>query len=224
MFDALNRFISSLSPLQIQEYTAFIVTITFVMNLIKLIYDLSKDRKKIKVTVKRDDISLAAKQHPHANFLIFEIVNQGSNPIIINELGIITKNKQYFNIVDVPWAFLLLNDADFLMGSIKWTAMPGTLNSGCLGIAHFSFSILQEAYTNIKRRGEPKPQDSGYLGTMKCLQAYNFFWELYDDKAQIIKLQPYIITNSGNRFIGRKSVIRLGNLHTNAINSNLNIS
>jgi len=217
MISAIQSFFSSLTAIQIQEYTAITTTLIVLINLTKLIYDFNKDRTKVSISIKRDDISLPAKQKPLVNYLSFEVLNKSATPVTINEVGIVTKSKQYLNFVDMPWAFIILKNDDAAMGSIEWVAIPGTVNPGGLGIAQFDFSALKEAYTNIKKEQDPSPKNPGYLGTIKLLNAYDDFMSFYDEKTQIIKLKPYVITTTGKRFVGKKLIIRLGNLHETSV-------
>ncbi|MEG4608987.1 hypothetical protein QUA86_27785 [Microcoleus sp. F6_B6] len=62
MFDILKSWLSSLTPIQFQEYTAFTTILLILITVIRFIYDLNKDRIKIIVTVERDRDSLPAIQ------------------------------------------------------------------------------------------------------------------------------------------------------------------
>ena len=43
MFDILKSWLSSLTPIQFQEYTAFTTTLLILITVIRFIYDLNKD-------------------------------------------------------------------------------------------------------------------------------------------------------------------------------------
>lgn len=216
MISALQSFFSSLTAIQIQKYTAVTATIIVFINISKLIYDFNKDRTKVAISIKRDDISLLAKQNPLVNYLCLEVVNKSATPVTINEVGIVTKSKQYLNFVDMPWAFMILKNDDDAMGSIEWSAIPGTVNPGGLGIVQFNFSNLKESY-NINKEQETSPEIPGYLGILKVLNAYDDFIKFYDEKTQTLKLKPYVVTSTGKRFVGKKTIIKLGNLHETLI-------
>ncbi|MEG5173034.1 hypothetical protein QUB25_12760 [Microcoleus sp. B3-D7] len=60
MFDILKSWLSSLTPIQFQKYTAFTTTLFILITVIRFIYDLNKDRIKIIVTFEREHDSLPA--------------------------------------------------------------------------------------------------------------------------------------------------------------------
>jgi hypothetical protein len=195
MFDAFKWWLSSLTPTQLQLYTVVITTLVFVITLSRFIYDVNKDWTKITIKIKRDSDSLLAIQKPLRNHLLIQVINKGSNPVIINEIGIVVHKRKYINFVE-------------------WVAIPGTVNPRAIGIAQILFSNLEEAYKNIKKEKELSLEEPGYLRTLNLVTAYEELMKSYNTSTQVLTVKPYTVTTTGQRFIGKKTKIQLGNLHT----------
>jgi len=216
MFDILKSWLSSLTPIQFQEYTAFTTTLLILITGSRFIYDLNKDRIKITVTVERDRDSLPAIQQPLRNYLLLKVINKSSNPVVINEIGVITQSET-INLVDMPWIFTRLKeDKGEILGSLEWVAIPGTVNPQSMGIALILFSNLEEAYKNIKKEKELSYEDPGYLRTVNLVTTYEELMKpnSYNTSTQVLTVKPYTVITTGQRFIGKKTKIQLGNLHT----------
>jgi hypothetical protein len=216
MFDILKSWLSSLTPIQFQEYTAFTTTLLILITGSRFIYDLNKDRIKITVTVERDRDSLPAIQQPLRNYLLLKVINKSSNPVVINEIGVITQSET-INLVDTPWIFTRLKeDKGEILGSLEWVAIPGTVNPQSMGIALILFSNLEEAYKNIKKEKELSSEDPGYLRTVNLVTTYEELMKpnSYNTSTQVLTVKPYTVITTGQRFIGKKTKIQLGNLHT----------
>jgi len=216
MFDILKSWLSSLTPIQFQEYTAFTTTLLILITGSRFIYDLNKDRIKITVTVERDRDSLPAIQQPLRNYLLLKVINKSSNPVVINEIGVITQSET-INLVDTPWIFTRLKeDKGEILGSLEWVAIPGTVNPQSMGIALILFSNLEEAYKNIKKEKELSYEDPGYLRTVNLVTTYEELMKpnSYNTSTQVLTVKPYTVITTGQRFIGKKTKIQLGNLHT----------
>lgn len=215
MFDAFKWWLSSLTPTQLQLYTVVITTLVFVITLSRFIYDVNKDWTKITIKIKRDSDSLLAIQKPLRNHLLIQVINKGSNPVIINEIGIVVHKRKYINFVDMQEAFSLLKDYENeIMGSLEWVAIPGTVNPRAIGIAQILFSNLEEAYKNIKKEKELSLEEPGYLRTLNLVTAYEELMKSYNTSTQVLTVKPYTVTTTGQRFFGKKTKIQLGNLHT----------
>jgi hypothetical protein len=222
MFDALKSWLLSLTPTQLQTYQPLFyilfgsITIFFgVVNVSKVIYDWNKDKIKITIQVRRDSVSLPAIQQPLRNYLLIEVVNKGYKDVIINEIGIAVPGKNDINVVDMPWTFPLLKEhKKEIMGSLEWVAIPGTVNPQSIGIAQILFSNLEEAYKNIKKEKELSLEEPGYLRTRNLINAYEELMKSYNTSTQVLTVKPYTVTTTGQRFIGKKTKIQLGNLHT----------
>lgn len=157
---------------------------------------------------------MLAIQQPFTNYLLIEVVNKGYQAVIINEIGIVVHRRKYINFVDMPWTFPLLKDhEEEMMGSLKWVAIPGTVNPQSIGIAQILFSNLEEAYKNIKKGKELSLEEPGYLGKLNLITAYEELMKSYDTSTQVLTVKPYTVTTTGQRFIGKKKTIKLGNLH-----------
>ena len=222
MFDALKSWLSSLTPTQLQTYQPLfyilfgLITIFFgVVNVSKLIYDWNKDQIKITIQIRRDSVSLLAIQQPLRNYLLIEVVNKGYKNVIINEIGIAMPGKNDINVVDMPWIFPLLKEHEKeIMGSLEWVAIPSTVNPQSIGIAQILFSNLEEAYKNIKKEKELSLEEPGYLRTRNLINAYEELMKSYNTSTQVLTVKPYTVTTTGQRFLGKKTKIQLGNLHT----------
>jgi len=215
MFDALKSWLSSLTPTQLQLYTVVTTTLILLITLSRFIYDLNKDRIQITIEIKRDTVSLLAIQKPLTNYLLIEVVNKGYKAVIINEIGIVVPGKNDINVVDMPWIFPILKGHEKeMMGSLEWVAIPGTVNPQSIGIAQFFFSHLEEAYKNIKEGKELSLEEPGYLGSLNLVTAYEELMKSYNTSTQVLTVKPYTVTTTGQRFIGKKTKIQLGNLHT----------
>lgn len=134
---------------------------------------MNKDRIKIIVTVERDRDSLPAIQQPLINYLLLKVINKSYNPVVINEIGVITQSET-INLVDMPWIFThLKEDQGEILGSLEWVAIPGTVNPQSMGIALILFSNLEKAYKNIKKEGEKLSlEDPGDLRTVNLVTTY----------------------------------------------------
>ena len=104
------------------------------------------------------------------NYLLLKVINKSYNPVVINEIGVITQSET-INLVDMPWIFThLKEDQGEILGSLEWVAIPGTVNPQSMGIALILFSNLEKAYKNIKKEGEKLSlEDPGYLRTVNLV-------------------------------------------------------
>jgi hypothetical protein len=105
--------------------------------------------------------------------LLLKVINKSYNPVVINEIGVITQSET-INLVDMPWIFThLKEDQGEILGSLEWVAIPGTVNPQSMGIALILFSNLEKAYKNIKKEGEKLSlEDPGYLRTVNLVTTY----------------------------------------------------
>jgi hypothetical protein len=86
-----------------------------------------------------------------------------------------------------------------------------------MGIALILFSNLEKAYKNIKKEGEKLSlEDPGYLRTVNFVTTYEELMKSnsYNTSTQVLTVKPYTVITTGQRFIGKKTKIQLGNLHT----------
>ena len=105
--------------------------------------------------------------------MLLKVINKSYNPVVINEIGVITQSET-INLVDMPWIFThLKEDQGEILGSLEWVAIPGTVNPQSMGIALILFSNLEKAYKNIKKEGEKLSlEDPGYLRTVNLVTTY----------------------------------------------------
>jgi hypothetical protein len=220
MLDVLKFSLSSLILIQLPTnqssfyiYFGVINVIFGIVNVTKAIYDWNKDRVNISIQIKRDSDSLAAIQQPLNDYLLIEVVNKGHKQVVINEVGIMALDKNCINIVDMPWVFpLLKGHIEDLMGSIEWVAIPGTINPGAVGKAQLFFFKLEEVFEDI-RKEKLLIEEPGHLQKLKFLTLYQELMNSYNSITQVLTVTPYILTTTGQRFIGKPTNIQLGNLN-----------
>lgn len=208
--DVINSFISSISAVQVTVYSAFTTTLIVLINLTNLIYNIQKDKIKIRVSAKRDNISIPAIQNPSTEYLYFETANQSAASVNIREIGVITKSRRCLNLVDMPYSFIVGDNQSRVLGSVEYSNVPGFVASKSIGIAQFNFSDFKTRYEPMKNSSSAIP---GYLNRMRVVKAYEEFQKLCDEHAQTIRFKPYAITSSGQKFVGKEVIITLGNLH-----------
>jgi hypothetical protein len=215
MFDVLKS-LTQMQTYQPSFYIFFgVINVIFgIINAIKVIYEWNKDKVKITVEIKRDTDSLPAIQQPSNNYLVIEVVNKGHKAVVINQVGIVASGKNYINIVDMPWIFpLLKGEIEDIMGSIEWIALPGTMNPGALGKAQILFYKLEQVYKEMKEEGEQLIEEPGYWQRINFFTLYKELKSSYNEKTQVLRVTPYIVTTTGQRFIGQPANIQLGNLN-----------
>jgi hypothetical protein len=214
MFYALKSWLSSLTPTtQLQVYTALIATLVLVINLSTFIYNVNKERTKIKIEIKRDSDSSLATQYPLQEILLIQVINKSSNPVILNEVGIVAERKNYINFVDIIKIFSIFKPLEEeIMGSVEWIPLPGTLNPRSLGVVIIFFPQLEKTYKNIKEGNELSLEESEYLQKDKLVNAYEKLMKSYNASTKVLTVKPYTVTATGQRFTGKKTKIQLGNL------------
>lgn len=216
MFDALKPWASSLTTTTLlQLYIAVITTLGLVVSLSTFICNVNKNLTKIKVEIKRDSESGLSIQRPLRNHLLIQVINKGSNPVSIKEVGIVVPRKKYINFVGMAGTFAEVQVKE--KGSIKSfesIPLPGTVNPQSMGTALILFSGLEENYKSIKEGKELSIEEPGYLRTRNLINAYEELMKSYNASTQVLTVKPYIVTTTGQSFIGKKTKIQLGNLHT----------
>jgi len=213
MFYALKLWLSSLTPTQVALYAVVISALAFVINLLKSIYDVNKEQTKIKIEIKRDSDSPLATQYPLQEILVIQAINKGSNLVILNEVGIVVQNKKYINI-DILKIFPISKPIENqIMGNVDWVPIPGKVNPQSLGAVIISFSNFEKICKNIKEGQELSFLESTYLKTgKKPIDAYEELMNSYNASTKVLTVKPYTVTATGQRFIGKKAKIQLGNL------------
>jgi hypothetical protein len=213
MFYALKLWLSSLTPTQVALYAVVISALAFVINLLKSIYDVNKEQTKIKIEIKRDSDSPLATQYPLQEILVIQAINKGSNLVILNEVGIVVQNKKYINI-DILKIFPISKPIENqIMGNVDWVPIPGKVDPQSLGAVIISFSNFEKICKNIKEGQELSFLESTYLQTgKKPIDAYEELMNSYNASTKVLTVKPYTVTATGQRFIGKKAKIQLGNL------------
>jgi hypothetical protein len=210
MFDAFNSWLSSLTPTTfLPAYTALISTITALV----LVLNFLKDRTKIIIKIKRDSDSALAIQNPLQEILLIQVINKGIKSVIINEVGVLVQKKKYINFVDMLQMFSIWRPMEEeIMGSVEWISIPGAVDSQALGVALILFNRLEETYKDIKEGKKLSLEQLKSLPTSKVISAYEELMKSYNSSTKVLTVKPYTVTATGQRFIGKKTKIQLGNL------------
>jgi len=210
MFDAFKSWLSSLTPTTfLQAYTALISTISALV----LVLNLIKDRTKIIIQIKRDSDSPSAIQNPLQEILLIQVINKGIKSVIINEVGVVVQRKKYINFVDMLQMFSIWRPLEKeIMGSVEWISIPGTVDPQALGVALILFNRLEETYNDIKEGKKLSLEELKSLPTSKVINAYEELMKSYNSSTKVLTVKPYTVTATGQRFIGKKTKIQLGNL------------
>jgi hypothetical protein len=214
MFNVLESWLSSLTPTTgLQLYTAVISTLVFVISFCTFLYNVNKDRTEIKIEIKRDNYSLLALNKPLNNYLLIEVVNKSSKPVIINEVGVTNRGKD-FNFVNLINIFLTLKEnKKEVMAGIEVESIPGIVSPQSMGVALISFSDFEKTYEQIKEEKELLPEEAGYLKTRDFINTYIELMQSYDASTQVLTVTPYGVTTTGKRFKGKRTKIQLINSH-----------
>jgi hypothetical protein len=214
MFYALKSWLLSLRPdTQLQLYTALIATLVLVINVSRFIYDVNKDQTKIKIEIKRDSDSPLATLYPSQEILVIQAINEGSNFVILNEVGIVVQGTKYINIDILKISSISVVTANEIMGNVDWVSIPGKVNPQSLGAVIISFSHFEKICKNIKEGQELSLEESNYLKTgKKPIDVYEKLMNSYNASTKELTVKPYTVTATGQRFIGKETKIQLGNL------------
>ena len=176
----------------------------------------TKDNTRVNVSVKRAQNGPLILQHPNEEFLIFEIYNQGTTPVVINEIGVtgsrrIWRKKKNVNLVDLPYADVKIRNQQGALGTLEYVGLPGTVPGKSLGVFLLKYSGMKARYLNYQER-KISPESSDFVGSERLIKTCQEFQKLQDGQGKYLQITPYVLTGSGKRFIGSKASIKLGSL------------
>ena len=175
--------------------------------------NLKKDATKVVLNVKRRTNGLLALQRPPEEYIDFEVYNQGTTPVVINEIGITTCrnlwSKQFINLVELPDGHTRITNPGGAIASLDYVQLPGTIPARERGIFLLHYSRMRAAYFNYQNQ-EISPESPHFVGSQRLKRTYEEFQRLQERQGSNLQIIPYVLTGSGERFVGRKACVRLG--------------
>ncbi|MBN3947214.1 MAG: hypothetical protein HWQ38_12350 [Nostoc sp. NMS7] len=173
-----------------------------------------KDTTRVKVAVKRGQNGPLILQHPRDEFIIFEIHNKGLTSVVINEIGIKVPSKlwsknQFINLVDLPHADLNLRESKEAIGTLECVGLPGTVSTKSLGVFLLCYSRMKEASLSYQKQ-KISSDSLDYVGRQRLIKVCQEFQKLQDSQGKNLQIIPYVLTGSGERFVGKKFYVKLG--------------
>lgn len=226
MVNVVNFLLNSLSTLwltlisdplrSITAFAAIIGAFASVGGLIINWKNFTKDATKLDLSVKRAQDGPLILQHPREEYLIFEVYNQGTTSVVINEIGItvsrgLWRKKQFVNLVGLPHADLDIRNQNNALGAIKYEGLPGTIPPKSLGLFLLHYSGMKAAYRNYQNQ-EISSDNLHFVGRQRLKKTCEEFQKLEERQGKSVQLIPYVVTGSGARFVGRKGCAKLGTL------------
>lgn len=219
LLNVLNSIWSSLISDPVKSITAIAAIISASAAIGGLIIgwkNLKRDTTRVSVVVQRAQNGPLVLQHPQKEFLLFEVYNQGISPIVINEVGIKIPQKSWgkpklINLVDLPDSHLHMRGQESAIGTLECVGLPGTIPARSTGIFLLSYSNMKEASINYQRRSI-SPNAPGFVGSQRVVRAFQEFQNFEIPKGKCLQITPYILTGSGEYFVGKKAIVKLGNL------------
>jgi len=217
MMNTLNSILSALKSDPIKSISAFAATISALAATGALIVgwkNLKKDTTRVSVVAKRAQNGPLILQDPQEEFLLFEVYNQGISPVVINEVGIKISGKSWgktkrVNLVDLPDSFLDMRGQESAIGTLECVGLPGTIPARSTGIFLLNYSSMRKASINYQKQSIPS-MDPNFVGTQRVIRAFQEFQNR--EVPGGIQITPYVLTGSGECFVGKKAIIKLGNL------------
>ncbi|MEH2342270.1 MAG: hypothetical protein V7K22_11480 [Nostoc sp.] len=186
--------------------------------------NLKKDTTKVSVVVKRAHNGPLILQRPQQEFLLFEIYNQGISPVVINQVGIrlprknsnktklinLYKNK-FINLVDLPYSYLDMRGQESAIGTLECVGVPGTVPAKSTGIFLLDYSRMRETSIAYQQKSM-SPKNAEFVGSQRAIKAFQEFQNLEMPQGKRLQITPYVLTGSGEKITGKKTIITLGNL------------
>lgn len=226
MANVVNFFLNSLSTLwfvlisdplrSITAFAAIIGAFASVGGLIIHWKNYTKDATKLDLIVKRAQDGPLILQHPWEEYLKFEVYNQGTTSVVINEIGItvsrgLWRKKQFVNLVGLPYADLDIRNQNNALGVIRYEGLPGSIPPKSLGLFLLHYSGMKAAYLNCQKQ-EISSDNLHFVGSQRLKKTCEEFQKLEDRQGKNVQIIPYVLTGSGERFVGRKAHVKLGSL------------
>lgn len=178
--------------------------------------NLKKDTTRISVVVKRVQNGPLILQNPREEFIIFEIYNQGILPVVINEVGIrvsgeLWSQNKFINLVDLPHSYLYMKGTEEAIGTLECVGLPGTIPTRSMGVFLLNYSSMENASINYQKQNISS-DSLEFVGSRRVIRTVQEFQKSLDNQGKQLQITPYVLTGSGERFIGRRAFIKLGKL------------
>jgi hypothetical protein len=178
--------------------------------------NLRKDATKVSVIAKRAYNGPLILQNPQKEYLLFEVYNQSISPIVINEVGIrmhenFWRKPKFINLIDLPYSYMDISNQDGAIGSLEYIGLPGTIPTKSVGILLFCYSSMREASINCQNRNISQNYP-GFVGDQRLIRAFQEFSILENRQERTLRVTPYVLTGSRAYAVGKKAIIKLGNL------------
>ncbi|MEH2354748.1 hypothetical protein [Nostoc sp.] len=186
--------------------------------------NLKKDTTKVSVVVKRAHNGPLILQRPQQEFLLFEIYNQGISPVVINQVGIRLPRKnsnktklinlflyKFINLVDLPYSYLDMRGQESAIGTLECVGVPGTVPAKSTGIFLLDYSRMRETSIAYQQKSM-SPTNAEFVGSQRAIKAFQEFQNLEMPQGKRLQITPYVLTGSGEKITGKKTIITLGNL------------
>lgn len=157
-------------------------------------------------------------QNPRLEILIFEVYNQSSFPVVVNEVGIRVQKRfwdqvRFINLVNLPLTTVTETERQGIQSAIgdrEFVYLPRTIPSHSAGILLVSYSRMRSSYHQLKNKDLP-PEHQDFVGSQKLIRAFEEI-QAFEDGSNCLRITPWAMTGSGKRFVGKKAVIKLGPL------------
>ncbi len=89
--------------------------------------------------------------------------------------------------------------------------LPGTIPARAMGVFLLNYSSLKDASLNYQKQNI-SPDRLDFVGSRRVNIILQEFYKSLDNQGKQLQITPYVLTGSGDRFVGRKAFIKLGKL------------
>ena len=203
--NTLDVFWSAVISDPIKSIGAFAATISAFAAIGALIIgwkNLKRGTTRVDVIVKRAQNGPLILQNPQKEFLLFEVYNQCTSPIVINEVGIkfckqSFKKARFVNLVDLAYSCSRTSGGGgSAIGSLKCVDLPDTIPPISTGIFLLDYSGMKETANSYKKQ-RISPSDINFVGSERVIRTFQIFRSLELMEGQYLQITPYIMTGSG---------------------------
>jgi hypothetical protein len=103
-----------------------------------------------------------------------------------------------------------MKDPEKGIGSLECVGLPGTIPGRSMGVFLLSYSGMKESYQNIQKQSLSSSDLS--FGNQRLTKTFQEFQRYENQQKTYLQIIPYCLTGSSEHFVGRRSLIKLGNL------------
>ena len=195
----------NIEPAKVTALATLINVLLGITTLIILIINSKKDSTNVDVIAKRAQNGPLILLHQNDEFILFEVYNKSSSSVTINEVGFKSKN-QFINLVDLAHAYMSLQESVKALGTIEGVGLPGKIEPKSQGLFLVNYSGLRTAALAYQKN------ESVEFGEKRVITAYQELEKSLVYQTKNLQIVPYVSTGSGERIIGKKSSVKIGNL------------